>query len=264
MIKVGVLGARGRMGSLVAQTVRAADDLELVAEVDLGDSRDALKACDVIVDFTSPAAVMDNLRWCLSGGRNLIIGTSGFDAARLAEAADLVAGAAGVGPGVAGVAGVGPGTADAPRILVVPNFSVGAVLMMRFAEQAAPFFESAEIIELHHANKVDAPSGTSARTATMIQAARAAAALGPVPDATTTQSPGARGAIVDEVHVHSVRLPGLVAHQEVLLGGTGETLTIRHDSLDRASFMPGVLRAIRGLATLPPGLTVGLDSLLGL
>jgi 4-hydroxy-tetrahydrodipicolinate reductase len=254
MIKVGVLGARGRMGSLVAQTVRAADDLELVAEVDLGDSRDALKACDVIVDFTSPAAVMDNLRWCLAGGRNLIIGTSGFDAARLAEAADLVAGAA----------DFGAGTAGAPRILVVPNFSVGAVLMMRFAEQAAPFFESAEIIELHHANKVDAPSGTSARTAAMIQAARAAAALGPVPDATTTQSPGARGAVIDEVHVHSVRLPGLVAHQEVLLGGTGETLTIRHDSLDRASFMPGVLRAIRGLATLPPGLTVGLDSLLGL
>jgi 4-hydroxy-tetrahydrodipicolinate reductase len=261
MIKVGVLGARGRMGSLVAQTVRAADDLELVAEVDLGDSRDALKACDVIVDFTSPAAVMDNLRWCLAGGRNLIIGTSGFDSARLAEAADLVAGTADVG---AGTADVGAGTADAPRILVVPNFSVGAVLMMRFAEQAAPFFESAEIIELHHANKVDAPSGTSARTAAMIQAARAAAALGPVPDATTTQSPGARGAVVDEVHVHSVRLPGLVAHQEVLLGGTGETLTIRHDSLDRASFMPGVLRAIRGLATLPPGLTVGLDSLLGL
>ncbi|HUD38300.1 MAG TPA: 4-hydroxy-tetrahydrodipicolinate reductase [Streptosporangiaceae bacterium] len=247
MIKVGVLGARGRMGSLVAQTVLAADDLDLVAEVDLGDSRDALKACDVIVDFTSPAAVMDNLRWCLVVGRDVVVGTSGFDAARLAEAADLVA-----------------GTPDPPRILVVPNFSVGAVLMMRFAEQAAPFFESAEIIELHHANKVDAPSGTAARTAAMIHAARAAAALGPVPDATTTQSPGARGAIVDDIHVHSVRLPGLVAHQEVLLGGTGETLTIRHDSLDRASFMPGVLRAIRGLATLPPGLTVGLDSLLGL
>jgi 4-hydroxy-tetrahydrodipicolinate reductase len=235
------------MGSLVAQTMRAADDLDLVAEVDLGDSRDALKACDVVVDFTSPAAVMDNLRWCLLGGRDMVIGTSGFDAARLAEAAGLVA-----------------GTADAPRILVVPNFSVGAVLMMRFAEQAAPFFESAEIIELHHANKVDAPSGTSARTAAMIQAARAAAALGPIPDATTTQAPGARGAVIDEVHVHSVRLPGLVAHQEVLLGGTGETLTIRHDSLDRASFMPGVLRAVRGLRTLPPGLTVGLDSLLGL
>jgi 4-hydroxy-tetrahydrodipicolinate reductase len=247
VIKVGVLGARGRMGSLVAQTVLAADDLDLVAEVDLGDSRDALKACDVIVDFTSPAAVMDNLRWCLVVGRDVVVGTSGFDAARLAEAADLVA-----------------GTPDPPRILVVPNFSVGAVLMMRFAEQAAPFFESAEIIELHHANKVDAPSGTAARTAAMIHAARAAAALGPVPDATTTQSPGARGAIVDDIHVHSVRLPGLVAHQEVLLGGTGETLTIRHDSLDRASFMPGVLRAIRGLATLPPGLTVGLDSLLGL
>jgi 4-hydroxy-tetrahydrodipicolinate reductase len=146
----------------------------------------------------------------------------------------------------------------------VPNFSVGAVLMMRFAAQAAPFFESAEVIELHHAGKVDAPSGTSSRTAAMIAAARSAAGAGPSPDATVTAADGARGAEVDGVHVHSVRLAGLVAHQEVLLGGHGEVLTIRHDSLDRASFMPGVLLAIRGAASLPAGLTVGLDGLLGL
>jgi 4-hydroxy-tetrahydrodipicolinate reductase len=249
MIKVGVLGARGRMGSLVGQTVRLADDLELVAEADLGDNLDSLKVADVIVDFTSPAAVLDNLRWCVRHGRNVVVGTSGFDATRLAAVGDLLAEET---------------AAEVPKVLVVPNFSVGAVLMMKFAEQAASFFESAEIIELHHPGKVDAPSGTAARTAAMIQAARSAAGLGPGPDATTTQSPGARGTVIEEVHVHSVRLAGLVAHQEVLFGGSGETLTIRHDSLDRASFMPGVLRAIRGIASLSPGLTVGLESLLGL
>jgi 4-hydroxy-tetrahydrodipicolinate reductase len=257
MIKVGVLGAQGRMGSLVCQTIRSADDLDLVAEVDIGDSFDSLAACDVVVDFTSPAAVMDNLRWCLEHGRNVVIGTSGFDASRLAEAGELVARAT-------GASDLDAASRSAPKILVVPNFSVGAVLMMRFAEQAARFFESVEIIELHHAGKVDAPSGTAARTAAMIQEARSAAGLGASPDATTSESPGARGTVVGEVHVHSVRLAGLVAHQEVLLGGSGETLTIRHDSLDRASFMPGVLRAVRGVGSLPAGLTVGLDSLLGL
>lgn len=255
MIKVGVLGAKGRMGSLVGQTVRATNDLELAAEVDIGDSLDALAGCDVVVDFTSPAAVMDNLRWCVRHGLDVVIGTSGFDAARLERVADLIAAVRDDADQPA---------AKATKVLVVPNFSVGAVLMMKFAEQAARFFDSAEIIELHHAGKVDAPSGTAARTAAMIQAARSSAGLGPSPDATTTESPGARGAVVDEVRVHSVRLAGLVAHQEVLLGGVGETLTIRHDSLDRASFMPGVLRAVRGIASLPPGLTVGLDSLLGL
>jgi len=255
MIKVGVLGAKGRMGSLVCQTVQAAEDLELVAEVDVGDSRDPLANCDVVVDFTSPAAVMDNLRWCLRQGRNVVIGTSGFDAARLAQVAGLIADAPVDG---------GPSAEMLPKVLVVPNFSVGAVLMMKFAEQAARFFDSAEIIELHHAAKVDAPSGTAARTAAMIKAARAEAGLGASPDATTAEAPGARGAMIEEVRVHSVRLAGLVAHQEVLLGGHGETLTIRHDSLDRASFMPGVLRAVRGVASLPAGLTVGLDSLLGL
>jgi 4-hydroxy-tetrahydrodipicolinate reductase len=250
MIKVGVLGARGRMGSLVCQAVRSAADLELAAEVDSGDPPGALAGCDVAVDFTKPTAVLDNLRWCVTHGTDLVIGTSGFDETRLAEAGAIVAG----------------DTARAPaiRALVVPNFSVGAILMMRFAEQAARFFASAEVIELHHAGKADAPSGTAARTAAMIAAARAEAGLGPVPDATATQLAGARGAEVGGVRVHSVRLPGMVAHQEVLLGGPGEILTIRHDSLDRASFMPGVLAAIRGIETLPPGLTVGLDGLLGL
>jgi len=249
MIKVGVLGAKGRMGSLVCQTVRGTADLDLIAEVDIGDPRDQLARCDVVVDFTSPAAVMDNLRWCLENGIDLVIGTSGFTQARIAETSELMATLA---------------RSSRSKVLVVPNFSVGAVLMMKFAEQAARFFESAEIIELHHAGKVDAPSGTAARTAAMIKAARSTAGLGPSPDATTTESPGARGAVIDEIRVHSVRLSGLVAHQEVLLGGSGETLTIRHDSLDRASFMPGVLRAVRGIASLPAGLTVGLESLLGL
>jgi 4-hydroxy-tetrahydrodipicolinate reductase len=245
MIKVGVLGAKGRMGSEVCRTVEAAPDLELTAAVDVGDARDPLAACDVTVDFTHPGAVLDNLRWCLSHGLNAVVGTSGFDETRLAAVADWL------------------GDAPSARALIVPNFSVGAVLMMSFAEQAARFFESAEVIELHHAAKVDAPSGTAVRTASLIAAARAAANLGPSPDATVTEADGARGAIVDGVRVHSVRLAGLLAHQEVLLGGHGEVLTIRHDSLDRSSFMPGVLLAVRGIAGLPPGLTVGLQGLLG-
>jgi len=246
MIKVGVLGAKGRMGSTVCSTVESAADLDLVAGVDVGDERDELAAADVVVDFTHPAAVMDNLRWCVEHDVAAVVGTSGFDDARLAE-----------------VAGWLSARRDG-RVLVVPNFSVGAVLMMRFAALAAPFFESAEVIELHHAGKADAPSGTAARTATMISAARSAAGTGPMPDATVTAAEGARGAQLDGVHVHSVRLAGLVAHQEVLLGGHGEVLTIRHDSLDRASFMPGVLLAVRGIGGLPTGLTVGLEGLLGI
>jgi 4-hydroxy-tetrahydrodipicolinate reductase len=246
MIKVGVLGAKGRMGSEVRQAVGAAEGLEVTAEVDEGDDREPLTHCDVVVDFTHPAAVMDNLRWCVRHGLNTVVGTSGFGEDRLAEVRGWL------------------GDAPAARVLIVPNFSIGAILMMRFAAQAARFFESAEVIELHHANKADAPSGTALRTAAMISEAREAAGLGAPPDATRSSLPGARGAVVDDVHVHAVRLPGLVAHQEVLLGGHGETLTIRHDSLDRASFMPGVLLAARQIAELPPGLTVGLDSLLGL
>jgi 4-hydroxy-tetrahydrodipicolinate reductase len=246
MIKVGVLGAKGRMGSEVGRAVDGADDMELSAAVDVGDARDQLTGCDVIVDFTHPGAVTDNLEWCLEHGLDVVVGTSGFDETRLAWVTDTL------------------GDPPSARALVVPNFSVGAVLMMHFAEQAARFFESAEVIELHHAGKVDAPSGTATRTATQIAAARVAAKLGPTPDATVSEVPGARGAALDGVRVHSVRLPGLVAHQEVLLGGHGEILTIRHDSLDRSSFMPGVLLAVRGVASLPPGLTVGLEGMLGL
>jgi 4-hydroxy-tetrahydrodipicolinate reductase len=234
------------MGTQVCRTVAEADGLEVGAEVDTGDPRDALAGCDVVVDFTHPGAVMDNLRWCIGKGLNTVVGTSGFDETRLEQARAWLAAAPQV------------------RALVVPNFSVGAVLMMHFAGQAARFFTSAEVIELHHAGKADAPSGTAARTASLIASARAQAGLGPPPDATVTAAEGARGTVVDGVHVHSVRLAGLVAHQEVLFGGTGETLTIRHDSLDRVSFMPGVLLGIRGVASLPAGLTVGLDPLLGL
>ena len=247
MIKVGVLGARGRMGSQVCQAVAGADGMGIAAEVDEGDPRDALTGCDLVVDFTHPGAVMDNLRWCVGKGLDTIVGTSGFDESRLAQVREWLAAAPGV------------------RVLVVPNFSVGAVLMMRFAQQAARFFTSAEVIELHHAAKADAPSGTASRTAAMIAEARAAAGLGEPPDATVSAVEGARGsALGGGVHVHSIRLAGLVAHQEVLFGAPGEVLTIRHDSMDRVSFMPGVLRAIRGIADLPAGLTVGLDSLLGL
>ena len=246
MIKVGVLGAKGRMGSEVSRTVGAAPDLELVAAVDVGDARDPLAGCDVVVDFTHPGAVMDNLRWCLEHGRNVVVGTSGFDDARLAEVRDRL------------------GESPSARALIVPNFSIGAVLMMYFAAKAAPFFESAEIIELHHAAKADAPSGTATRTASLIAEARAGAELGPPPDATVSEVAGARGATLDGVRVHSVRLAGLLAHQEVLLGGHGEILTIRHDSMDRSSFMPGVLLAVRAVGSLPPGLTVGLDGMLGL
>jgi 4-hydroxy-tetrahydrodipicolinate reductase len=247
MINVGVLGARGRMGSQVCQAVAGADGMGIAAGVDEGDSRDALAGCDVVVDFTHPGAVMDNLRWCVGKSLDTIVGTSGFDEPRLAQVRELLAAAPSV------------------RVLVVPNFSVGAVLMMRFAQQAARFFTSAEVIELHHAAKADAPSGTASRTAAMIAEARAAAGHGEPPDATVSAVEGARGAALGGgVHVHSVRLAGLVAHQEVLFGAPGEVLTIRHDSMDRVSFMPGVLRAIRGIAGLPAGLTVGLDSLLGL
>jgi 4-hydroxy-tetrahydrodipicolinate reductase len=246
MIKVGVLGARGRMGQEVCGSVEDAPDMELSARVDQDDSLDVLAGSDVVVDFTHPGVVMDNLRWCAEHGLNVVVGTSGFGDDRLAQVRAWT------------------GQDRHVRVLIAPNFSVGAVLMMRFAAQAARFFESAEVIELHHAAKMDAPSGTALRTAALIADARTKAGLGAPPDATRQEVPGARGAAVDDVHVHSVRLSGLVAHQEVLFGGHGETLTIRHDSLDRASFMPGVLLAVRGVASLPPGLTVGIESLLGL
>lgn len=244
-MKVAVFGARGRMGAEVCRAVEAADDLELVAAIDAGDDREPAEAAEVVVDFTVPDVVMANLSWCIDHRVHAVVGTTGFTDERLAQVRDRLA----AEPGV--------------NIVVAPNFSIGAVLMMHFAEQAARFFESAEIIELHHPNKVDAPSGTAQATARRIAAARDAAGLAGVPDATTTALDGARGADVAGIHVHGIRLRGLVAHQEVLFGSVGETLTIRHDSLDRSGFMPGVLAAVRAVPGLP-GLTVGIDALLGL
>jgi len=245
--RVAVLGAAGRMGGEVCGAVEAADDLELVARLDVDDSLDALagSAAQVVVDFTTPDAVMGNLERCIAAGLHAVVGTTGFDESRLATVRGWLDAAPGVG------------------VLVAPNFSVGAVLMMRFAEQAAAHFESVEIVELHHPDKVDAPSGTARLTAQRVAAARTKSGLPPSPDATAAALEGARGARVDDVTVHSVRLRGLVAHQEVLLGGPGEVLTIRHDSLDRAGFMPGVLLGVRHVAERP-GLTVGLESYLGL
>ena len=242
MIKVGVLGARGRMGVEVIKAVTDAADLELVAALDLGDSLDQLKSsgAQVVVDFTTPDSVMANLEFLISNGINAVVGTTGFDAGRISKLEKLMAASPKVG------------------VLIAPNFAIGAVLMMEFATKAAKYFESAEIIELHHPNKVDAPSGTASRTAELMSKARKEAGLSAMPDATTTSIDGARGATVGDVPVHSVRLRGLIAHQEVLLGGLGETLTIRHDSLDRAGFMPGVLLGVRKIIT-HPGLTFGLE-----
>jgi 4-hydroxy-tetrahydrodipicolinate reductase len=246
-IRVAVLGAKGRMGATACEAVRGAADMELVAEVDVGDSLDAITdaGTQVVVDFTRPDAVMGNLRWCVEHGVHAVVGTTGFDEGRLDEVRSWLSSSPGVG------------------VAIAPNFGIGAVLMMAFAEKAARYYESVEVIELHHPRKVDAPSGTAQHTATRIAAARREAGLGEVPDATSSGLEGARGANVDGVAVHSVRLSGLVAHQEVLFGGHGETLTIRHDSLDRFSFMPGVLLAVRQIQARP-GLTVGLESFLDL
>ena len=242
MINVGVLGARGRMGAEVVRAVTDAKDLNLVAALDLGDSLDQLVSskAEVVVDFTTPDSVMANLEFLIGKGIHAVVGTTGFDDARIAKIQSLLAANPKVG------------------VLIAPNFAIGAVLMMEFAEKAAKYFESAEIIELHHPNKVDAPSGTAARTADLMSKARKSAGLSEMPDATTSSLDGARGAIVGDVPVHSVRLRGLIAHQEVLLGGPGVTLSIRHDSLDRAGFMPGVLLGVRKVVE-NQGLTFGLE-----
>jgi 4-hydroxy-tetrahydrodipicolinate reductase len=244
-LRVGVLGARGRMGVEVCKAVDAADDLELVAMIDQGDwlfnASDA--GAEVVVDFTTPDVVMDNLHWCVEQGINVVVGTSGFTEQRLDRVRSWLSRKPEVG------------------VIIAPNFAVGAVLMMEFAERAARFFDSVEIIEQHHPNKVDAPSGTAVRTAEIVAGARRVAGRDAMPDATKDELAGARGATVEGVRVHSVRASGLVAHQEVLFGTAGETLTIRHDSYDRSSFMPGVLLAIRSVVHRP-GLTVGLGVLL--
>jgi 4-hydroxy-tetrahydrodipicolinate reductase len=246
-IKVAVLGAKGRMGSEACKAVDATSDLELVAALDLGDSLDQLlsRGAQVVVDFTHPDSVMGNLEFAIKNGINVVVGTTGFDEKKLQQ--------------IAGWLTAQPKTGA----LIAPNFGLGAVLMMQFAAKASKYFESAEIVELHHPNKADAPSGTAARTAELINEARASVKKNAMPDATTSSLEGARGALIGDVHVHSVRLRGLVAHQEVILGDLGETLTIRHDSIDRTGFMPGVLLGIRKVIS-HPGLTFGLEHFMDL
>jgi len=240
-----VLGAKGKVGATMVQAVEAADDLTFTAGVDAGDQLSLFtdSQTEIVIDFTHPDVVMDNLKFLIDNGIHAVVGTTGFTDERLGK--------------------VKAWLADKPdvAVLIAPNFAIGAVLSMHFAKQAARFFESAEVIELHHPQKADAPSGTAARTARLIAEARKG--LPPNPDATSTGLEGARGAAVDGIPVHSVRLAGLVAHQEVLFGTQGETLTIRHDSLDRTSFVPGVLLAVRTVGE-HPGLTVGLEPLLDL
>ena len=244
-MRVAVLGAKGKVGATMVSAVRAADDMTLSAEVDAGDALSLLtdSGTEAVIDFTHPDVVMDNLKFLIDNGIHAVVGTTGFTQERL----DQVRAWVDQKPGAA--------------VLIAPNFAIGAVLSMHFAKQAAPYFESVEIIELHHPHKADAPSGTATRTAKLVAEARKG--LPPNPDATSTGLEGARGADVDGIPVHSVRLTGLVAHQEVLLGTLGETLTIRHDSLDRTSFVPGVLLAVRKINE-HPGLTVGIEPLLNL
>lgn len=246
-IKVGVLGSAGKVGQAIVAAVEAADDLTYTVGVDKGDALEFFTDTDtqVVVDFTHPDVVMDNLKFLIGNGIHAVVGTTGFTDERL----DTVRGWLADSPGTG--------------VLIAPNFAIGAVLSMRFAAQAARFYDSVEVIELHHPHKADAPSGTAYRTAALVAQARADAGVGPSPDATSEELDGARGATVDGVRVHSVRLAGLVAHQEVLLGTEGETLTIRHDSLDRSSFAPGVLLGVREIASRP-GLTVGLEELMDL
>ncbi|NDF02958.1 MAG: 4-hydroxy-tetrahydrodipicolinate reductase [Actinobacteria bacterium] len=246
-IRVGVLGAKGKMGQAVLTAISGADDLECVAQIDLGDSLDLLTKnnAEVVIDFTQPDSVMDNLKFAIENGIHCVVGTTGFNDEKLAQLNKLIAANPKVG------------------VLVAPNFGLGAVLMMQFAAKAAKYFESAEIIELHHPNKIDAPSGTATRTAELMGDARKSAGLPVMPDATATSLDGARGSQVAGIHIHSIRARGLVAHQEVIFGAQGETLTIRHDSLDRSGFMPGVLVAVREVGR-HPGLTYGLEHFLNL
>ncbi|MET9325990.1 4-hydroxy-tetrahydrodipicolinate reductase [Tsukamurella sp. NPDC003166] len=247
MLNVGVLGSGGKVGRAMVDAVEAADDLSLSAAVDAGDMLTGLldSNTQVVIDFTHPDAVMDNLKFLIDNGIHAVVGTTGFTDDRLDTVREWLAEKPEVG------------------VLIAPNFAIGAVLCMRFAAQAAKYFDSVEIIELHHPHKADAPSGTASRTAELIAEAREEAGRGPMPDATSAEFDRARGARVDGVRVHSVRVAGLVAHQEVLLGTQGETLTIRHDSLDRSSFVPGVLLGVRGISSRP-GLTVGIEPFMDL
>ena len=247
VLKVAVLGAKGRMGSESIKAISECKDLELVASLDLGDSLDKLASsgAQVVVDFTHPDSVMGNLEFAIKNGISVVVGTTGFDQKKLNQIKSWLEANPKVGA------------------LIAPNFGLGAVLMMQFAAQASKYFESVEIVELHHPAKADAPSGTAARTAELITAARKSVNKAAMPDATTSEIDGARGAKIGDVQIHSVRLRGLVAHQEVILGDVGETLSIRHDSIDRTGFMPGVLLAIREVGS-HPGLTFGLENYMDL
>ena len=242
-MKVAVLGAKGRMGAETVAAIESAADLTLSSALDLGDSLDQLikSGTEVVVDFTHPDSVMKNLEFAINNGIHVVVGTTGFDDKKLSELKNLLSKNSRVGA------------------LIAPNFGLGAVLMMQFSQKAAQYFESVEIIELHHANKVDAPSGTAIRTAELITDARKQSKKGAMPDASKTVIPGARGAKVGDVPIHSVRSHGYVAHQEVIFGDAGETLSIRHDSINRAGFMPGVLIGVRNVAKYP-GLTIGLEN----
>ena len=242
-MKVAVLGAKGRMGAETVAAIESTSDLTLSSALDLGDSLDQLikTGTEVIVDFTHPDSVMKNLEFAINNGIHVVVGTTGFDDKKLSELKNLLSKNPKVGA------------------LIAPNFGLGAVLMMQFSQKAAQYFESVEIIELHHANKVDAPSGTAIRTAELITDARKQSKKGAMPDASKTIIPGARGAKVGDVPIHSVRSHGYVAHQEVIFGDAGETLSIRHDSINRTGFMPGVLIGVRNVAK-HPGLTVGLEN----
>jgi len=250
-LKVAVIGARGRMGSEAVRAIEAAAGLSLVGAYGSADVLGDLGGAEVAVELTVPEASPGNVAHCVEQGIHVVVGTTGWDDERLETLRAQVAEAP------------TPAVGDGVGVLIAPNFAIGALLMMSFAAKAAPFFESVEVIELHHPAKVDAPSGTAARTAAMVAAARADGGCAPVPDATTHDPDGARGARVDGIPVHSVRLRGLTAHQEVLLGNAGEMLTLRHDSFDRGSFMPGVVAAVRAVAD-HPGVTVGLEHYLGL
>lgn len=246
-IKVGVLGAKGRVGQTIVAAVNESDDLELVAEIGVDDDLSLLvdNGAEVVVDFTTPNAVMGNLEFCINNGISAVVGTTGFDDARLEQVRAWLEGKDNVG------------------VLIAPNFAISAVLTMVFSKQAARFFESAEVIELHHPNKLDAPSGTAIHTAQGIAAARKEAGMDTQPDATEQALEGSRGASVDGIPVHAVRMSGMVAHEQVIFGTQGQTLTIKQDSYDRNSFAPGVLVGVRNIAQ-HPGLVVGLEHYLGL
>lgn len=245
MIKVAVFGSKGRMGQEICKAVDGASDTQLIAAVDAGEDRSGVETADVVIDFTHPDAVMDNIKWCIDHGINAVVGTTGFTPAKYDEVRGWLA------------------AKPTANVLIASNFSIAAVLLMHFAAKAAPFFESVEVVELHHPGKADAPSGTAITTANKVAEARADADCAPMPDATIKEMDGARGTVVDGVHVHSVRLQGLFAHEEVVFGNPGEMLTIRDDSFQRNSYMPGILTAVRAVADRP-GLTIGIEDLLGI